>query len=48
MNKSNELNNTKDKRHIEDEKMYETLHRTIGNWPDWGKKEYNTNLAVKE
>jgi hypothetical protein len=33
---------------IEDEKIYEILHHTIENWPDWKKEEYNTNFAVPE
>lgn len=32
----------------EDEKIYEILHHTIENWPDWKKEEYNTNFAVPE
>lgn len=28
------------------EKIYETLHKTIENWPDWKKQEYNDSYTV--
>lgn len=48
MIKPNMLICKEDKNNIDDEKVYEILHHTIENWPDWKKEEYNTNYAVPE
>ena len=46
MEKLNEVKHIEDKSKLVEEKIYETLHKTIEDWPDWKKQEYNDSYAV--